>query len=555
MSKNRKGISINLGISGAFIILIIFTTVSLCAFIFIMLRGIMREELRKQMHNSVGIGSLMIDGDLHNTLKTSDQEDGSTYLKLKNTLKSIRDLALDINFVYTMRKNDAGEYIFVVDAEDDPLEMSHIGDVYDNPTPAMDECFDRKDTVIIEHDFATDEWGTWLSGFAPIYTGKGEFAGILGIDMSAKKIVDNEQSAFMVLFAVAAAVSIIVVILSIIVSRRITTPLRMLENDMAQITRFRIEEDMTIPSPFKEIQSMNLAINNMKGSLRSFRKYVPADLVGQLITLNKEARLGAEKKELTIFFSDIQGSTTFAEKLAPEKLIEAMADYFGGMTKIVMDNHGTVDKYIGDCIMAFWGAPLPLDDHAYHGCVTALACLKFQNEFNERQAKLGRLPLYTRIGIHTSEVLVGNIGYEDRLNYTLMGDAANLASRLEGVNKMYHTYCLISDSTYKKVQGRVLVRPLDQVVVKGKTESIRIYELLSLSENASTQMRDFSQATEEAFRHYQDREWEKALALYGKIAGARPDDQAINMLMDRCRKFQKEPPPESWTGAIVLREK
>ncbi|MBN1525213.1 MAG: adenylate/guanylate cyclase domain-containing protein [Spirochaetales bacterium] len=555
VKKNNSGISINLGISSAFIILVIFTTICLCAFVFIFLRSIMRDDLRKQMHNTVGVGSLLIDGDDHYSLVSPDQETSAAYKKIQKSLQEIRAMSLDIQYVYTMRKNSDGKFIFVVDAEDDEEEKSHIGEVYDDPTPTMFEVFEAGDKVMVEYDFATDQWGTWLSGFAPIYKSDGTMDGILGIDMSAQKIVENEMTSLLVLLAVAAGVSLLVVIISIGVSRRITMPLRVLEGDMASITKFQINEDVRIKSAFKEILSMNGAIINMKASLRSFKKYVPADLVAELITLNKEARLGAEKRELTIYFSDIQGFTTFSEKLPPDQLIEAMARYFSGMTSIIMKNRGTVDKYIGDAIMAFWGAPGELDDHAFYACKSAIECRDFLNDFNREQEAAGKPPLFTRIGINTGEVLVGNIGFDQRLNYTVMGDPVNLASRLESVNKMYKTHLLISETTYNLVKDRILARIMDRVVVKGKTKSIGIYELVAISETAGQAERSFVETATAAFEQYLSRNWKQAVAMYDKVLSMRPDDYPSQMLKARCVKFMEQPPADSWTGAVILHEK
>ncbi len=551
--KQGFNISINMGVSSAFVILIILTTLCLCAFIFIVLRSYLREDLRKQIYNTVSVGALFIDGDLHDTIVTQDQESGAAYESIKNALKRIKETAIDIRFAYTMRRNADGSLAFVVDAEESD-EMSHVGDAYDTPTKAMLDTF-KDEVPFIESDFSTDEWGTWLSGFAPIKNKRGDFSGILGIDMSASKIIRYELSSFLILSGIAAVVCLLVVVFGILISRRITMPLKLLEKDMVKITQFRIEEDVTVKSVFKEIRSMKEAITNMKGSLRSFKKYVPADLVAELITMNKEARLGGERKKLSIFFSDIEGSTTIGEMLPPEELVKAMAGYFSGMTRTVMNNGGTVDKFIGDCVMAFWNAPTDNPDHAYSACKAAVECKAFERLFNEQSKGKGLPQIRTRIGINTGEVIVGNIGYEARLNYTVLGDHVNLASRLEGINKYYHTWIVISGNTYEIVKDRVVARILDNVVVKGKTEDIRIYELLALKGSAEDNQIDIAELSNKGFEFYRSRKWDEAIAMYGKVMELKPDDYPSELIIERAKKYKVEPPPATWHGEIVLRDK
>jgi class 3 adenylate cyclase len=554
VEKKGFNISINMGVSSAFVLLIILTTLSLCSFIFVMLRTYLREDLRKQIQSTVSVGALFVDGDINNRIVSQDQESGDDYKSIKDTLKRIKQTSPDINFIYTMRENPSGEFVFVVDA-DESDQMSHTGDVYKDPTKIMRDIFADKTRAFIESETSTDEWGTWLSGFAPITTKKGEFAGILGIDISAQKIIDYETTSFLILVIISAIVCVLVVISGIIISKRITMPLKILEQDMVKITQFRLEEDVTVKSVFREIKSMAMAITNMKGSLRSFRKYVPADLVAQLITMNKEARLGGERKQLSIFFSDIEGSTTLGEMLQPEELVIAMAGYFSGMTRTVLNNKGTVDKFIGDCVMAFWNAPTDNPDHAFSACKAAIECKAFERLFNEQSKGKGLPPIKTRIGINTGEVIVGNIGYEARLNYTVLGDHVNLASRLEGINKYYHTWIVISGNTFEIVKGRVVARILDNVVVKGKTEDIPIYELLALKDKAEDRDIEIADLSNRAFESYMSKKWDEAINTYSRVLEIKKDDYPSRLIIERAKKYKVEPPPANWHGAIVLRDK
>ena len=304
---------------------------------------------------------------------------------------------------------------------------------------------------------------------------------------------------------------------------------------------------------------MSDAVDNMKTSLRAFKRYVPSDLVAELITLHKEAILGGERRDLSILFSDIEGFTTWSEKLEPEQLIQVMAGYFSGMTRIIHAHHGTVDKYIGDSIMAFWGAPAPLDDHAKQAALAALECVAFQQVFNRELVAAGLSGLNTRFGINTGEVLVGNVGYNERLNYTVMGDHVNLASRLESLNKLYATRIIISENTRLRLGDSFITRPVDSVVVKGKTEGIAIHELLATAPDrfatADTNLVALSRQSVIAFELYGKREWAKASEMYAKIVANFPQDVPSKLMHERCLKFMVEAPGPDWQGVIVLHEK
>jgi adenylate cyclase len=504
----------------------------------------------------VSTGALLIDGTVHDTLRDPDQEDSTEYLALKAKLQAIKAATPDIRFVYTMRTTADGMVEFVVDAETDPETLSHIGDRYDTPTPELLASLETG-TTLTETEFSNAEWGIWLSGFAAVRTPDGRQAGILGIDLSADTITRNETQTLGLMALVASTVSVAVIILGIILARRITTPLRLLEQDMERIENFQIDGTLRIKSLFREITSIASTVEDVKDSLRSFRKYVPADLVAELIATHKQAGLGGERRDLTIFFSDIENFTTWSEYLDPEELIRVMARYFSGMTEIIHRHRGTVDKYIGDAIMAFWGAPTELDDHAFHACSAALECQRFQRQLNQELARDGLAEINTRIGLNSGEVVVGNVGYEQRLNYTALGDHVNLASRLEGLNKYYDTNIIVSANTADRVTGRFHFRCLDKVVVKGRARQIQIHELRGavgdpeLPEDESLVCGLANVAAEKYFT----RHWDESLALFDQILSKRPFDHPAQIIRERCEKLLREDPGPDWQGHIVLRDK
>jgi adenylate cyclase len=229
-----------------------------------------------------------------------------------------------------------------------------------------------------------------------------------------------------------------------------------------------------------------------------------------------------------------------------EQLMTHLSEYLDALTHVIMDNHGTVDKYIGDAIMAFWGAPLPCADHAYLACRSARRCQQALTALNRGWHARGLPPMPTRIGLNTGACVVGNVGSSDRMNYTVLGDSVNLASRLEGVNKVYGTRVILSEATHLAVADRVLARPLDLVIVKGRSEPTRILELVALLEDDPDEaLRDQVARYERAFARYLDRAWDEAIALLEPLqAEVGPDDPVVVRLLARCRELGALPPED-----------
>jgi adenylate cyclase len=213
---------------------------------------------------------------------------------------------------------------------------------------------------------------------------------------------------------------------------------------------------------------------------QTFSKFVSKSVVDDLLKNPHKLKLGGEKKILTVLFSDIRGFTTISEKLTPEALVEHLNVYLQAMTDLVFQYNGTLDKYVGDEIMAFWGAPVEMDDHALNACKCALDQIESLRKMNEKWKAEGKPELNIGIGINTGDMVVGNMGSASRMDYTLMGDNVNLGARLEGTNKVYSTCIIISENTYEHVKDNVVVRELDLIRVKGKNKPVKIYELLDI---------------------------------------------------------------------------
>ncbi len=208
-----------------------------------------------------------------------------------------------------------------------------------------------------------------------------------------------------------------------------------------------------------------------------FSKYVSKDVLNEILSDPSKVALGGEEKEVTVFFSDIRGFTTISEKTTPKELVRILNTYFTAMTKEVLDNGGVLDKYIGDAIMAFWGAPIADPDQAENALKASLSMLEQLKELNKELRALGDPEIHIGIGLYTGPAIVGNVGSDLRFDYTVMGDTVNVASRLEGLNKEYKTEIIIGETTKNKIKGNYVFRALGSVAVKGRKEPLNIYTI------------------------------------------------------------------------------
>ena len=229
-------------------------------------------------------------------------------------------------------------------------------------------------------------------------------------------------------------------------------------------------------------------------------------------------------------------------------------EYFSAMSDIILDKKGVIDKYIGDAIMAFWNAPLDVVDHETLACASAVEMKKALQKIRKKWARRGIKQLNIGIGIHTGDVVVGNMGSSKRFDYTIMGDAVNLAARLESINKIYGTVIIISKSTYEKVKDKFVCHKLDFVKVKGKNEPIEIYHLIDTKQELTRSLQDFITAFESALEQYHKGKWNNALKGFRKCLKMKPDFKATKTFIQRCNEFKKSQ-PKSWDGAYKMTKK
>jgi adenylate cyclase len=341
---------------------------------------------------------------------------------------------------------------------------------------------------------------------------------------------------------------IVALLAGLFISAQVARPLERVVRQTEKIGQFQVEAQPVAHSLILEVERLANAVEETKTSLRSFGKYVPTDVIQSLFATGQEASLGGDRRRITISFCDLANFTTLAEKLPPEELVRQMGDYFGRFSDEIMAQKGTVDKYIGDAIMAFWGAPTPSLDHAVAACVTALHQQEVLKDLQAKWRLEGNPELSARVGIMTGEAVVGNIGSPARLNYTAMGDAVNLASRLEGLGKFYGTSILIGEPTYLEARQVILARQVDWVSVKGKSAGMLIYELLGFKDQAGADLLELVSLSERALGLYRGRDWNAAIAVFEEIDRLRPGDGPSKVLIHRCSEFLESPPTEAWDG-------
>ena len=285
-----------------------------------------------------------------------------------------------------------------------------------------------------------------------------------------------------------------------------------------------------------------------------FGKYVSPVVIDNLIKNPNSIKLGGEKRNITIFFSDIRGFTSISEKLEPEKLVHLINEYLSEMTSIIIKDQGLVDKYMGDAIMAFWGAPLEQPDHAEMACSSSLEMIDKLRSLQKKWREEDIPSFEIGIGLNSGDAIVGNMGSFKRFDYTAMGDNVNLASRLEGLNKVYGTNIIISEKTYNIIKEKFETRKLDAVRVKGKRKPVFIYELLSKKDGLSKKDFDFVRHYENGLKLYFNKEWKKAIKSFNEALKI-VNDNASHMFITRSQEFLKNPPSSDWDGVWEMKAK
>jgi PAS domain S-box-containing protein len=290
---------------------------------------------------------------------------------------------------------------------------------------------------------------------------------------------------------------------------------------------------------------------------KAFSTYLSEDVVKEIIDDPARLQLGGIKRYMTAMFTDIKDFSKIAEALPPEKLVEMLNHYLSAMSNVILDQKGTIDKYEGDAILAFFGAPHQLPDHALRACITAILMKRLEMEVNKilTEKELCPLTVFTRIGINSGEMLVGNMGTQKKMNYTVIGNEVNLAARLEGVNKQYGTRIIASESTINETGGKLLSRRLGWIRVVGISKPVRIYEVLELIQDAGPSLHKLVELFHIALNIFESRKWKNAENAFIMVLKHFPNDNPSKLYLKYCRHLFQNPPPNNWDGVFNIKEK
>ena len=335
-------------------------------------------------------------------------------------------------------------------------------------------------------------------------------------------------------------------------SRRVKVEFNDETGDLAHTFNIMSEELEGAYTKIKEFAMEAVIARKKERKIRNmFEKYVPQDLIDSLFA-NPESMLIGNNRHLSILFSDIRSFTSISERLAPDDLVNSLNRYFDIMVDIIMDKNGIVDKYIGDAIMAFFGAPVAYEDDTLNSVYAALEMVDGIHRFNKQQIEMGKPEFKTGIGVNYGEVTVGNIGTEKKMDYTVIGDAVNLASRLEGLTKEYGQDLIISETLYDEVKEKIPCRFLDTVAVKGKTQGVKIYSAVKKLDDKEKKAWEIHSRGMDC---YINRRFKEGIACFEEVRLLIPGDKVSAIISERCSDYILNPPQEDWGGVKVMKTK
>lgn len=428
---------------------------------------------------------------------------------------------------------------------------------------------DLQDKVLIEalkvrekeHEFSSfnldgKDYVAYYDTFSKIFQNDWTAISVSPVDDFVGQVKQNRNDTF--------KYSLIILFFSFILTyrlaRRISGPIVTLAEEATKIQELDLNGKISIDSKIHEINDLAKAMGSLKTTMQSFSYYIPKTLVKQLINRKQSIHVGGRMKEVSIMFTDIENFTSVSEVIPADKLVLYLSEYFEEVTKIVMNCNGTVDKYIGDAIMAFWGAPINDRHHVYNACRAALLAQHKLSELNRVWKREGRPVFETRMGLHVGDVIVGNMGSSERMNYTAIGDNVNLCARLENLNKNYGTNIIVSENIYTHVKDSFLFRQIDLVAVKGKSKAVKIFELVAQTKGdnsllPSDEQIEYCHNFDRAYKLFLTRQWEEALESFKKITPPKHLDKSVSLYILRCKQFLVEPPSREWDGTVVLTEK
>jgi class 3 adenylate cyclase len=517
-------------------------TISITGFIIYLVGyDLYEKEVREKLLSVVKVVSREIKGE---EIKRVEKSDEVEYQKILEKIKEVANLPelqpIDWVGVY---KIENGYFYYGVDIEENG--------VY---TPFF-KVSDTHRTVLVDGIprvfMYSDETGNYFSAVAPVKDSEGRIVSLLEISKNLEFLREYRKQILFKIFTIMGISILITGIISLLLSIGITKPVRILMEGTKALGEGRY--DTRLKSNYKhEMGKLIDTFNDMLKSISEkekirgiMNKVVSREIAEEL--LRGKIDLGGEEKRVSVLFADIRKFTTISEKLHPRELIQMLNEYFSTITPIIDREGGVIDKYIGDAIMAIFGAPIEFPDDARRAVKSAVGMLQELEKLNKKRISRNLEPIRIGIGINSGIVVAGNMGSPDRLNYTVVGDPVNVASRIESLTKIYGVNILVSEETFNQIKDEFLCRELDKVRVKGKTEAIKIYEVFPSSE-IDDNTYEITKLFSEGLLYYRSRKWENAIVIFQKILDIKPDDSPSRLFIQRIENFKSKPPPEDWDG-------
>jgi adenylate cyclase len=437
----------------------------------------------------------------------------------------------------------------VVRQSGDQLALVKAGQIDD---PRVAQAINTRDSGGGDRFTMTVDEARYLVSFARLPNQFGKVWQV-GVIAAEDDFVGSIRRTSLFMLGFGGAVTMLSILAILWVARSMTRPIWQIVNETKRVREFNLDGGSPIHSRIVEIDELGRALEAMEEGLRSFGAYIPKALVRGIVASGKSVEIGGERKSLTILFSDIENFTQQSEMLEPENVLDQLSTYLDVMSRCLHEHGGTVDKFIGDAVMALWNAPMDDPDHALNACRAVLRCRSLNAELNARFIAEGCQPLFTRFGLHTGDVVVGNVGSIDRMQYTALGASVNLASRVENLNKRYGTQLLVTGTVQEQAGHRFLFKPVDIVVPSGTSQPVQIFELIGElgggMDRAPDPMIEQCREWQYAIDVYRDRNWPRALDLFKLFAQHQKNVELTRLYIERCTKFCKAPPPKEWDGA------
>ena len=425
-----------------------------------------------------------------------------------------------------------------VRTENGRLEIATLGDIADDNV--REAYRQQSETNRDNFFFRSPQNGEEISASFTRYPGSfGQPWEVVVLTPTSDFVGDLERTNRKLIFLIG-ALTAIELLLIYFLSRRLSHPIEAISRELRSVEDLSFTHAAPATSNIKEIRELQTAVSLFDTSLRSFSSFVPLDVVRKLIKTGTPLTLGVEQRFLTVLFTDLKDFSTLSEQMAPDDLLAQLSRYFEIVSHAIAEESGTVDKFIGDGIMAFWGAPAHRDDHVLRACCGALRAERRMQRLNDEWNAEGRPPLQLRVGLHCADVLVGNVGSSERLSYTVMGDGVNVAARLEGINKTFGTTICISDKIVEATGSGIVARPIRKVQVKGRKREFMIYELLGITASDDPELKapddavKLCELTREASLDFERGELGQAARRYQDILQAFPDDPVAKSLLPMC---------------------